>query len=105
MDGPEQHAHLVRQWAGPRERCPHLPEAHTHPGAEDAQGRPVAGVTVTFTVTDNNGTLSNSTATTDASGLAETTLTLGNSAGNNAVQASIAAPGTPTSVTFTATGT
>jgi hypothetical protein len=71
----------------------------------DALGRPVAGVTVTFIVTDNNGTLSSSAVVTDASGLAETTLTLGNSAGNNAVQASIAAPGTPTSVTFTATST
>ena len=71
----------------------------------DDQGRPVSGITVTFTVTEGNGTVSAATATTDGSGLAETTLTLGPSAGSNAVRASITAPGSPTSVTFTATGT
>ena len=81
-----------------------LPTAFTVRVVDD-QGRPVAGVTVTFTVTENNGTLSNATAVTDASGLAETVLTLGSSAGPNTVRASITAPGSPTFVTFTATGT
>jgi hypothetical protein len=81
-----------------------LPTAFTVRVVDD-QGRPVAGTTVAFTVTDGNGSVSNASVATDASGLAETTLTLGNSAGNNAVRASISAPGSPTSVTFTATGT
>lgn len=71
----------------------------------DAQGRPVAGTTVTFAVTAKNGSVSAESVVTNASGLAETTLTLGASAGTNEVTASISAPGTPTTVSFTATGT
>lgn len=80
-----------------------LPTAFTVRVIDD-QGRPVAGAVVTFTVTDGGGSVSNATATSDASGLAETTLTLGANAGTNAVRASITGAGTPTSVTFTATG-
>ena len=80
-----------------------LPTALTVRVVDDL-GRPVAGVTVSFTVTDGNGSVSAETVITDASGLAETTLTLGNQA-TNAVRASITAPGSPTAVTFTATGT
>jgi hypothetical protein len=72
----------------------------------DAAGRPVAGVTVTFAVTAGNGRmsgLSTRDVTTDASGLAEVTFTLGSSPGTNVVRASVA--GVATTVTFTATGT
>ncbi|MEP6589623.1 MAG: Ig-like domain-containing protein [Gemmatimonadota bacterium] len=61
----------------------------------DGFGNPVPGATVTFTVTQNNGTLSGSTPTTDAQGRA--TLggwVLGSTAGLNRVSAS--APGTNT---------
>ena len=44
------------------------------------------GVPVTFTVTKGGGTLSTTSTTTDADGLAESTLTLGSSAGTNTVE-------------------
>ena len=81
-----------------------LPVAFTVRVMDDA-GRPVMGTTVTFTVVSGGGTVSSGTAVTNASGLAETTLTLGASAGQNTVRASIASPGGQASVTFTATGT
>ena len=71
----------------------------------DGLGRPVAGTVVTFTVTEGNGTVSSPTVTTNSSGLAEVTFTLGASAGQNSVKATIAAPaGGVSSVTFNATG-
>jgi hypothetical protein len=77
-----------------------LPVAFTVRVTDDA-GRPVIGSTVTFTVTSGNGTLSTGTAVTNASGLAETTLTLGSSPGPNSVRAEVG----QVSVTFNATGT
>jgi adhesin/invasin len=71
----------------------------------DEAGRAVMGATVTFSVTNGNGTVSSGTVVTNASGLAETTLTLGQSPGANTVRASIAGPAGQVSVTFTATGT
>ena len=62
-----------------------------------------AGVPVTFAVTAGGGTLSATSATTNASGRAETTLTLGSTAGANTVTASVTHAGTTVSVTFTAT--
>ena len=53
----------------------------------DAAGRPVAGVLVTYTIIDGNGKLSSNSATTNASGLAEVTFSLGASPGRNAVRA------------------
>jgi hypothetical protein len=59
------------------------------------------GTTVSFTVTDGNGTLSNTSAVTDINGQASTQLTIGTTAGINTVRAS-----TPVtkSFNFTATG-
>jgi hypothetical protein len=71
----------------------------------DDEGRPVAGVAVTFTVTDGGGNIGGAVAVTvlsDASGLAEATLTLGASPGHNAATASIAGGA---AVTFSASGT
>jgi nitrous oxidase accessory protein NosD len=71
----------------------------------DAAGRPVAGISVTFKVTAGGGTMGGTgtlKVTTNASGLAEATLTLGGTAGQNTVTAT--APGINT-VTFTASGT
>ena len=67
----------------------------------DQGGSPMAGVTVTFAVTAGGGTLSATTATTDAQGRAATTLTLGRAPGPNTVEVTVAglAP-----VTFTAVG-
>jgi len=83
-----------------------LPKAFTA-RVVDADGRPVAGVSVTFTVSGGGGTFglggpTQLTVTSNASGLAEATLTLGVSGGTNTVTA--AAPGL-NDLTFTATGT
>jgi len=56
--------------------------------AQDATGGPLAGITVTFTVQAGGGTVSPTSAITDAKGLASTVLTLGPAAGFNAVVAS-----------------
>ena len=56
---------------------------------QDAEGDAVDGVTVTFEVTAGGGSLSATTATTNASGRAQTTLTLGGERGINSVQASV----------------
>ena len=56
---------------------------------QDQNGNPLAGVTVTFTVTAGGGTLTATTPTTDANGQARTTLTLGPILGTNSVQASV----------------
>src|SRR5262249_17947165 len=54
---------------------------------KDATGNPVNGFAVTFTVTSGGGTLSAVTAMTNALGQAQTTLTLGTTAGTNTVNA------------------
>ena len=60
----------------------------------------VSGVTVTFAVTAGGGTLSATSATTNASGRAQTTLTLGDAPGDNTVAARVTGL---TGVTFKAT--
>jgi len=67
----------------------------------DQYGNVVPGAVVGFQVTGGGGSLSAATATTDASGQAQVSWTLGAVAGANAVQASL---GTLTPVTFLATG-
>ena len=58
--------------------------------AQDANGSALAGVSVTFTVTEGDGTLSIQTTTTDANGRAQSTLILGPNLGRNAVEVSAA---------------
>jgi len=86
-----------------------LPKAFTV-RVVDADGRPVAGVSVTFTVTGGGGTFglggpTQVMVTSNASGLAETTLTLGVAPGPNVVTAAAAGLPPSTDVTFAATGT
>src|SRR5439155_14807172 len=74
--------------------------------ARDANGNPVAGVSVTFAVASGGGSVTPTTpVTTNASGIAEvTSWTLGPTAGPNSLTAtSTGLTGSP--VTFTATGT
>ncbi len=61
------------------------------------------GVPVTFAVTAGGGRLSATSTTTDTNGRAESTLTLGNTAGTNTVRVSVA--GITQTTTFTATAT
>jgi len=68
--------------------------------ATDANGAPVAGVGITFTVTAGGGTVQPGIATTGVNGSASATWTLGAGAGAQTVSAT--APGTNT-VVFTAT--
>ena len=69
---------------------------------KDAGGNPVAGFSVTFAAT-GGGTLSASVVATNAQGQAQTSLTLGKTAGPNTVTATAAGlAGSP--ITFTATG-
>jgi len=69
----------------------------------DAGGNAVSGVTVTFAVTAGGGSLSATTVSTNTSGLASSTLTLGSGAGINTVTATSGSlSGSP--VTFNATG-
>jgi hypothetical protein len=72
--------------------------------AEDDGGSPVAGVTVSFAVIRGGGSVGPGSARTDARGHAETQLTLGSTAGENAVEAS-ATELTGSPVTFRATAT
>ena len=67
----------------------------------DQTGAPLGGTVVAFLVTTGEGTLSVSTATTDANGLASTALTLGPQPGANTVVVTV---GGLDPVTFTATG-
>ena len=55
----------------------------------DQNGDPLEGVTVTFIVSAGGGSLSDPSVETDANGLAQTALTLGNDPGTNAVEASV----------------
>ena len=57
--------------------------------AQDEDGEPLAGHTVTFSVTAGGGSLSATSATTNANGRAQTRLTLGSAPGVNSVQASV----------------
>ena len=66
----------------------------------DANDDAVSGVTVTFAVTAGGGTLSTTSTTTNASGRAQTTLTLGDAPGDNTVAARVTGL---TGVTFKAT--
>ena len=65
---------------------------------QDANGASLAGVSVTFTVTSGGGTLNATSATTNANGRAESTLTLGPNLGKNTVE--VSAAGIESSVTF-----
>ena len=69
---------------------------------QDQNGDALSGVTVTFAVTGGGGTLSATSVTTGATGRAESTLTLGSTAGTNTVTATVSGI---TAITFTATGT
>ena len=55
----------------------------------DRSGEPLLGVKVTFSVSSGGGTLSLTSATTDSSGRAESTLTLGPKLGTNTVTVSV----------------
>ena len=67
----------------------------------DQFGDPLPDASVTFTVTDSDGTSTVATVTTDADGRAATTLTLGSQSGTNTVVAAVA---NIKPVTFTAIG-
>ena len=67
----------------------------------DEEDAAMTGVVVTFSVTAGGGTLSSTTATTDANGRAATRLTLGSELGTNSVEATVEGL---VPVTFTATG-
>ena len=67
----------------------------------DQNGSAFAGAVVTFSVTAGGGTLSSTTATTNANGRARSTLTLGPDPGANTVTATVEGLGP---VTFTAIG-
>ena len=66
----------------------------------DQKGNPLRGITVQFTLLTGGGSLSTTTAITDANGRAESTLTLGSEPGTNTVQVSV--EGVSRTVTFTA---
>ena len=68
---------------------------------KDQNGSAFAGAVVTFSVTAGGGTLSSTTATTDAKGRARSTLTLGGDPGTNTVTATVEGL---EPITFTAIG-
>lgn len=68
---------------------------------KDALNNPVEGAEVTFAVTGGGGSVGASADTTDASGIAHVSWTLGGMAGPNTMDATVATVGT---VTFNATG-
>ena len=68
----------------------------------DAENIVLEGIDVTFAVTAGDGTLSETTVTTNANGRAESTLTLGPDDGTNTVSVSVAGIQSP--VTFNAEG-
>ena len=69
----------------------------------DANGSVVKGTSVTFAVTAGGGTLSTTSTSTDVSGRAASTLTLGNTPGTNTV--TVSASGIQQLVTFNASAT
>lgn len=71
----------------------------------DVFNNPVPGVAVTFTVTSGNGSVSPATVTTDSSGIATTTWTLGMTTGTNTIRATIANLASAAPVDFTASAT
>ena len=71
--------------------------------AMDAHGKPMVGVPIQFEIRHGGGTLSAQTATTDAQGKAQVTLTLGAAAGTNKAKAS--SEGILSWVLFTAAAT
>ena len=70
---------------------------------QDGSSVAFAGVPVTFAVTAGGGSLSATNTTTDVNGRAQSTLTLGNTAGTNTVSVSVT--GITQTITFTATAT
>ena len=66
----------------------------------DQRSHPLEGTTVQFTLLTGGGSLSTTTAITDANGRAESTLTLGNEPGTNTIQVSV--EGVSQTVIFTA---
>ena len=58
--------------------------------AQDANGSPLAGISVTFAVTEGGGTLSTTITRTDTNGRAQSTLILGPNLGTNTVEVSAA---------------
>ena len=99
---PAAESRRVRGNAQTAPRGTVLPKAFTV-RVVDAAGRPVAGVQVTFTVGIGGGSIGGTVLVdTNASGLAEVTLTLGPNPGPNTVTAAVS--GLPT-LTFTASGT
>ncbi len=68
---------------------------------DDQAGSPVAGATVTWSVTGGGGSIAPTSDLTDANGLSQARLTLGSTAGANTAQATIQGL---TPVSFTATG-
>src|SRR5205807_4760746 len=72
--------------------------------AQDANGNPVSGVAIAFAVATGGGTLSATSVTTNAMGQAQSTLSVGTTAGTNTVTATKAGlTGSP--ITFTTSGT
>ena len=69
---------------------------------QDEEGLGFSGVPVTFSVTAGGGHLSPSTGTTDGTGRARSTLTLGGTPGEHTVQVSAAAVERPVNFTITA---
>ena len=72
---------------------------------QDENGLGFSGVPVTFTITTGGGKPRATTATTDITGRARTTLTLGGTPGKNTVRASAAAISQPINFTITAIDT
>ncbi len=66
----------------------------------DQNGNPLSGQTVTFTAT-GGGTIGTRTVTTNAQGQAQTTFTLGTTAGAQTVTATVNGVSTPATFTFT----
>ena len=69
----------------------------------DVEGKPMVGVSIRFAVYQGGGTLRTTTATTDATGKAQTILTLGTDLGETKV--AVIAEGFEKAVSFTATAT
>jgi hypothetical protein len=97
---------LVRGGGQTAVRGTTLPQAFTV-RVVDGSGFPVANANVTFVVTSGGGNIGgqvNTTVVSNASGLAEVTLTLGSAAGANTVTATVNSTSTG-SVLISATGT
>jgi plastocyanin len=71
---------------------------------ENAGGDPLGGETIDWTVQSGGGSLGSSSSTTDALGMAQTTYTVGSTAGSNQIRAAVR-DATNLTATFTATAT